>query len=146
MMRSRTGMNNVDEKQKGFSLIECLIAMVITTVGLLAVAGLIAIGIRLQTDSRDAITATSLAKAKTEELQNYSPTSSQRIRGGSSTTNVTNYNDLPDDRFRRRWQIEEYPSGAGVPQGMQRITVSVIANRSDVRLPTTKISALVQAP
>ena len=59
---------------KGFSLIECLIAMVITTVGLLAAAGLIVVGVRLQVESRDATSANALARAKIEELENYAPT------------------------------------------------------------------------
>lgn len=133
------------EKQSGFTLIECLIAMVITTVGLLSVAGLISIGIRLQTESRDAILAGSLARAKVEELQNYAPTASQRVRGGSLTANISNYNDSPDSRYTRRWQIETYPTDAGVPQGTQKITVALVSNYEDVRLPSIQIVTLVPA-
>src|SRR6476661_18022 len=97
---------DIKRKQAGFSLIECLIAMVITTVGMLAVAQLIVLGVRLQTESRDATTANALARAKIEELENYAPTAAQRVRGGSITSNVLNYNDVPDSRFQRRWQVE----------------------------------------
>ncbi len=130
-------------RQSGFTLIECLVAMVITTIGLLAVAGLIAVGIRLQTESRDAISANSLAKAKIEELQNYAPTATQRARGGSLTSNVASYNDSPDSRYQRRWLIETNPTDAGVPANTQRITVVVVANSPDVRLPDIRIVVLV---
>ena len=129
--------------QKGFTLIECMIAMVITTIGLLAVVGLMVVGIRLQTESRDAIAANSLARAKIEELQNYAPTASQRVRGGSLTSNTTSYNDTPDSRFQRRWQIENNPTDAGVPSETQRITVSVISNSPSVRIPSVKVQSLV---
>ena len=131
--------------QNGFSLIECLIAMVITTVGLLAVAGLIGIGVRLQTESRDAITANDFARAKIEELQTYAPTAAQRTRGGSLTSDVTNYNDSFDDKFRRRWLIETNPADSGVPQGAQRVTVSVFPARADVRLPPVQLRVLMKA-
>jgi prepilin-type N-terminal cleavage/methylation domain-containing protein len=132
-------------RQQGFTLIECLVAMVITTIGLLAVVGLIAVSIRLQTESRDATAANSFAKAKIEELQNYAPTATQRARGGSLTADVTNYNDTPDVRYHRRWLIETYPTDAGVPSGTQRITVIVIANEGGVRLPSIELKTLVPA-
>ncbi len=127
----------------GFSLIECLIAMVITTIGLLAVAGLMGVGIRLQTESRDATAANSLARAKIEELQNYAPSAAQRVRGGSLTSNTANYNDSPDARFQRRWQIETSPTDAGVPANTQKITVVLVANNKGIRLPDIRLVSLV---
>lgn len=131
------------KRQSGFTLIECLVAMVITTIGLLAVAGLMAVGIRLQTESRNVISANSLAKAKIEELQNYAPTATQRARGGSLTGNVANYNDSPNSNFQRRWLIETNPADAGVPANMQRITVVIVGNTPDIRLPDIRIVTLV---
>lgn len=131
------------DRQAGFSLIECLISMVITTVGLLAVLGLIGVGVRLQTESHDATSANSYARAKIEELQNYARTAPQRNRGGSLSANVANYNDTPDTRYRRRWRIETYPVDAGVPSGTQRITVTVIANEPGILLPLIELRALV---
>jgi prepilin-type N-terminal cleavage/methylation domain-containing protein len=131
--------------EKGFSLIECLIAMVITTVGLLAVASLIEVGIRLQSESRDAAAANAFARAKIEELRNYAPTAAQRARGGSVTADVTNYNDSPDGQFRRRWLIETNPADAGVPTGTQRITVVVVPNHPGLRLPPIRVTTLAPA-
>ena len=127
--------------QSGFSLLECLFALVITVVGLTAVAGLVVEAIRLQAVSRDATAANALVKAKIEELRNFAPTAPRRAAGGSLTGNVTNYNDSPDARFRRRWQIEN-PT-AGVPAGTQRVTVTILSNRPDVRLPNIQVQVLM---
>jgi hypothetical protein len=116
--------------------------MVITTVGLLAAAQLIVVGVRLQTESRDATAANALARAKIEELENYPPTAAQRVRGGSLTTNVTGYNDSPDVRFRRRWLVETSPADAGVPSNTQRITVVIVADRGGIRLPPVQVAVL----
>lgn len=89
-------MMKVTNKNAGFSLLECMFALVITVVGLLAVAGLVVEAIRLQTVSRDATIANALAKAKIEELRNYAPTATQRARGGNLANNVTDYNDSPE--------------------------------------------------
>ena len=132
-----------DDKTRGFTLIECLVAMVITTVGLLAAAGLITVGIRLQAESRNAIAATAIGKSKAEELQNYAPTAIARARGGSLTTNISGYSDVPDPRFVRRWLIETAPTDPGVPAGMQRIWVTVIPNRRDVQFTPVEITVLV---
>lgn len=129
--------------QLGFSLLECIFALVITVIGLTAVLGLVVEAIRLQTFSRDAVTANAIAKAKIEELRNYAPTATQRARGGSLTSNTANYNDSPNDRFRRRWRIETHPTDAGVPAGTQRVTVTSLANRPDVRLPDIQIQVLM---
>ena len=141
MMRS----HNNKSTERGFSLIECLIAMVITTIGLLAVAGLMAVGIRLQTESRDATAANALAKAKLEQLENYAPTAAQRAAGGSITANVANYNDEPDPKFLRRWLIETSATNAAVPAGTQRISISIVSNRPGLRLPPVSMAVLVPA-
>jgi|GEM_PF-1265008 len=141
-MKDRKTSKNV--QQGGFTLIECLIAMVITLVGLLAVANLIVVGIRLQTESRDSTAAMALARAKIEQLQNYAPAAPQRVRGGSLTTDTIGYFDTPDTRFTRRWQVEINPTDAGVPSGTQRITVVVVPNRGGVRLPPVKVAVLAQ--
>jgi prepilin-type N-terminal cleavage/methylation domain-containing protein len=130
---------------RGFSLVECLVAMVITTVGLLASAQLIVVGVRLQTESRDVSAANSFARAKIEELANYSPTAAQRARGGSLTSNTANYNDVPDARYTRRWLIETSPADAGVPTGTQRITVVIVPKQPGLRLPPVKVAVLEPA-
>ena len=136
-------MKRTRKNEKGFSLLECLFSLVITMFGLMAVVGLIATSINLQTYSRDTSAATRHAKAKIEQLRNFAPTSGSRARGGSLLQDVTNYMDSPDARFKRRWLIESHPTDSGVPQGTQRLTVRILSNRSDIVLPPLQVQALV---
>jgi Tfp pilus assembly protein PilV len=139
-------IKSTTDNESGFSMIECLFGMVITMIGLLAMAGLIVVGLRFQVESRDLTTANSLARAKLEQLHNTSPTSAERARGGSLVTNVTNYNDsLSNGRYRIRWQVEVYPTDAGVPKDTQRITVVIVPDRPDVLLPPVQIVSLLQS-
>ena len=86
--------------QRGFTLIECLIAMVLTVVGLLAALTLIASAVRNYTVAGDLAIANSLAKEKIEELRNIS-----QSPGGNLTNNTAGYFDQPTIKFIRRWQI-----------------------------------------
>jgi len=122
-----------------------MVAMVLTLVGLLAVANLIVVGIRLQTESRDATAANAFAREKIEELENYAPIATQRVRGGSLTSDVANYFDTPDVRFKRRWLIETNPTDAGVPANTQRLTITVIPNQGGVLLPPVQLAVVVSA-
>lgn len=146
MMTAATMTKRFESKrsgQGGFSLLECIFALVIIIVGVSAVLGLIVSAVHLHSFSRHSNAAGSVAKAKIEELRNYDPGATERNRGGSTTSDASGYFDFPDPRFKRRWLIEEYPTDAGVPQGTKRITVSVISNRGDVSIPTVEVVVLV---
>ncbi len=112
--------------QRGMSLIEVLIAMVVTVVGILAVANLIVYGIGLQVQARDATSANALAKSKIEELSISLPTV-----GGNLDDNVTSYSDTPTG-FTRRWVVTAGPAGT------LEVTVRVIAEN-----PTAAVSPVV---
>jgi prepilin-type N-terminal cleavage/methylation domain-containing protein len=129
--------------QDGFTLLECMFALVITVIGLTAVLGLVVSAINLHMFSRNGNDAREVSKAKIEQLRNFAPSAAERARGGSLTSDVTNYNDAPDPRFHRRWLIEEFPTDAGVPEGTQRITVITVSNRPDVLVQITQIQILV---
>ena len=106
---------------RGFTLIESMIAMLIFVVGGLAMAGLIAHGVRLQAFSRDTSMANALARAKVEELRVIPRTDAQRSDGGSLTGNIANHFDTPaGTSFVRRWTVA---AGAA---GTQDITVAVV--------------------
>ncbi|NNE67419.1 MAG: prepilin-type N-terminal cleavage/methylation domain-containing protein [Pyrinomonadaceae bacterium] len=136
-------MNAGKHNQSGFSLLECMFAMVITVIGLSAVLGLVVSAINLHSFSRNRNDAKEVSKAKVEEIRNYAPGSAERARGGSLNSNVANYNDSPESRFRRRWLIEDFPTDAGVPEGTQRITVTTLSDRSDVLLQATQLQVLI---
>jgi len=110
------------------SLIEVLIAMVVTGVGIVAVATLILYGIGLQVQSRDATMANALAKSKIEELSISLPTPTV---GGDLDSNVTDYNDTPTG-FTRRWEVKDGPANT------LEVTVRVISEN-----PTAVVSPVV---
>lgn len=112
--------------QRGMSLIEVLVAMMVTVVGVVAVATLILYGIGLQVQSRDATMANALAKSKIEEL-----TISLPAVGGDLDNNVTGYNDTPTG-FTRRWVVTAGPANT------LDVTVRVIAEN-----PTAAVSPVV---
>ena len=114
------------------SLIEVLIAMVVTIVGIVAVAMMILYGIGLQVQARDATMANALAKSKIEELSISLP-----AVGGNLNSNVTGYSDTPTG-FTRRWVV------AAGPAGTLDVTVRVIVeNLTAAVSPVVDIQVLL---
>jgi len=116
------------ENSKGFTLIECVIAMVLVVVGFMAVFSLLTICLRTEVIAREMTTANSLARLKVEELKN-----SARNPGGSLTANTTNYFDNPSSRYTRRWQVSTDSIGT------QTVTVLMTPNNSGVILPEIRL-------
>ena len=116
-------------EQSGFTLIECVIAIVLILVGLLAVYSLVVYSVQTQKMSSDLIKANSLARQKVEELRN-----STRAAGGSLTSNTTNYFDAPSSDFFRRWQITSDSIGT------QTVSVTVVPSVSSTLQPQVLIT------
>lgn len=114
---------------KGFTLVECVIAMVLTLIGLSAVLSLLVFCLRTEVFSRELATANSLARLKIEELAN-----SPRTSGGSLTTNYPGYSDNPNTRYIRRWQISDDPVGT------QTVVVVMIPNASVTALSEVRLT------
>jgi prepilin-type N-terminal cleavage/methylation domain-containing protein len=147
---------------RGFTLIEVLIAMVILTVALVSMAELMAITLRMQQLGRNQTTATRLAQDKIDELMSRNFNFAQLAVGGSLTANLANHFDVPaagtaaNLQYTRRWLVEamNFPDtvtvttlGIGgnpnvvtptvIPAGTtRRITVRVIPLRNDRRMST----------
>ena len=114
--------------EAGFTLVELLVAMVITVVGVVAVTVMIMYGIRLQTVSRDSTAATALARAKIEELRLLpviDPRRVAQVHCASLTANVNNKFDVAEadgstaaatGRFTRRWCVGPGPAGTGIDE------------------------------
>ena len=122
---------NQENTQSGMTLIEVLISMVVTIVGVTAAANLILYGVTLQILSRDSSMATGLAKAKIEELRITPSTDSQLSVGGDLDSNVTDHFDAPTG-FARRWLV-----AAGKADTLD-VTVRVISEN-----PTAKANASI---
>ena len=116
--------NSIKNLTNGFTLIECVIAMVVALVGLLAIYTLILMAVQTQTVSRDLEIANSFARAKVEELEN-----STRTAGGDLNANAVGYFDNPSAQYVRRWQVSDDTMGT------QTVSVRLVPNRPDMRLP-----------
>ncbi len=119
---------NDKKGQQGMTLLECLVALVVTLVGILAVFVLVTYSVQMHVDSRDTAKANSLAKAKVEELKNSAP-----VVGGDLNSDVTGYFDSPSAEYTRRWQV------ANGPQATQTISVRMVGNNPDITLPEITI-------
>ena len=119
---------------RGFTLIEVLIAMVILTVTLVSMAELMAITLRMQQLGRNQTSATRLAQDKIDELMSQNFTFAQLAVGGSLTADQANHFDVPNPQYRRRWLVENVPADPGVAADKtRRVTVRVIPVVSDRR-------------
>jgi prepilin-type N-terminal cleavage/methylation domain-containing protein len=120
------------QKEKGLTLIECLIAMVITLIGVLAVFQLVAYSLSVEQFAAHSTEATTIAVNKIEELKVGS-----LADGGSLTSNVTSYSDTTNPLYTIRWTI-----GAGsVGVGTKQIVIEVsprnqIKQNAKIRLET----------
>jgi prepilin-type N-terminal cleavage/methylation domain-containing protein len=118
--------------ERGFTLVEVLIAMVILTVALVSMAELMAITLRMQMMGRNETSAVRLAQSKIDELVavDFDAVGTVVAVGGSLTADVTGYfDDLTDSGFKRRWQIEAITGETRV----RTLTVRIIPNINDRR-------------
>jgi type II secretory pathway pseudopilin PulG len=132
--------------ERGFTLVEAVVAMMVCTVGLVAMAELMAVTLRLQQLGRNSTSAARLAQDKVDELTTMSFTANASIAcGGSIDADVANYNDTPmedngtpDDTaddilakgYTRRWVVSAGPDG---DPNLRQVTVRVIPDVNDRR-------------
>lgn len=102
--------------ERGFGLVESLVSVGIAATGLMAVAGLLAVGAGLQRSSRDGGRAGMAAMQQLEVLRMLPRTDARVQVGGNLTANVINYNGLvnvpPTGQVRVRWLVQAGPAGA----------------------------------
>jgi len=123
-------LTSTDSTERGFTLIEVLVAMVILTIAMVSMAELMAITLRMQMMGRNETSAVRLAQSKIDELVAVNFTSATVAVGGSLTTDEANYFDvLNADGFKRRWLITAIAGKARV----RTLTVRVIPNIADRR-------------
>ena len=82
-------------RQKGFSLIEVMIAIVLFAIGLVAFAGLEVLAVRNSSYSKDYGKANNYAQQKVEELK------------GTAWISVSAGSDTVEGKFTRTWTVRE---------------------------------------
>ena len=122
--------------ERGFTLAEVVVAMFVCVVGLMGMAQMLAVTLRMQQLGRNSTFAVRLAQDKVDELSSMNFVTSAPVQcGGSITANVSNYNDIPlidgqNAPYRRRWLVQAGPDSD--PQ-LRQVTVRLIpdvANRT----------------
>lgn len=127
-MTSRPRLND----QRGFTLIEAMVAMFVCTVGLMAMAELMAVTLRMQQLGRSSTSASRMAQDKVDELTTVGFTDAKMGCGGSLTADVANHNDRPavETNFKRRWVVSAGPDGQA---SLRSVTVRIIPDVRDRR-------------
>ena len=115
--------------ERGFTLVEVLVALVIATVALVSLAELMAITLRMQMLGRNETSAIRLAQSKIDQLVAVTFTTAPVAVGGSLTSDITSYNDTPESGYHRRWQISAITGETRI----RTLTVKVIPTRVDRR-------------
>lgn len=134
MSRPRDASRSLSRDQRGFTLVEALVAAVVLTIGLVAVAELLAVSLRMHMLGRESTRATRLAQDKFEELMkvNFSTHPSIQINAANTLdADVANYFDAPTPEYTRRWQVA---AGPNANWRLRTVTVRVIPTLDDRRV------------
>jgi hypothetical protein len=121
--------------EKGLSLIECLVAMVVTMIGLLAVFQLVALSVKIENFSYRSIEANNLAVNKIEELKIGTLTN-----GGSLTSSVSGYSDTTNADYLVRWQISDGSAGVGT----KYVVVEITPKNTGITYASVKLETLIR--
>jgi type II secretory pathway pseudopilin PulG len=137
----------MSNNERGFTLIEATIAMMVCTIGLIAMAELLAVTLRMQQLGRNSTSAARLAQDQIDRLTIV--TNPALLCGGSLDSDVTNYsakplqdNGTPDDPsddtltkgYKVRWVVS---GGPDTSPNLRTVTVRVIPDVKDSRTSTT---------
>ncbi len=122
-------------KESGITLMECLIAMVITLVGILAVFQLITYSLSVEQYAFRSTEATAIAKNKIEELKLGSLTD-----GGSLTSDVSGYSDTSNSLYKIRWTV----GNGSVGVKTKSIIVEVSPKNQNMQNAKVRLETLVR--
>lgn len=125
-------------REEGFTLIEVLISTLVLTIGMIAIAGLLAVTVQAQMSARESARSVRLAQDKMDELMKASFTSPAVSVGGGLNANVANYNESPDAGTTIRWVVADGPA-----DDTRVITVRVI-NVHSQGARQTDISSIIR--
>lgn len=120
--------------QRGFTLVEALVAMIVCAVGLMAMAELLAVTIRMQQLGRNSTSASRLAQDKIDELNTVGFGAASMSCGGALDADNADHFDAPvnaNGDYKRRWLVAAGPDGS--PR-LRQVTVKVIPTVKDRRV------------
>jgi type II secretory pathway pseudopilin PulG len=139
----------MSNNERGFTLVEAVVATVVCTIGLVAMAELLAVTLRVQQLGRNSTSAIRLAQDKVDELTTMNfITNPSAACGGSIDANTADHfdtpmedNGTPDDPaddtvmkgYTRRWIIS---AGPDADPNLRAVTVRVIPELNDRRVAT----------
>jgi hypothetical protein len=111
-----------------------MVATVIVTVGMVALAELMAVSLRMQMLGRNQTEAVRLAQDKLDQLMSLNFDTALEIQvGGSLDSNQTNHFDTVPG-YTRRWAVTAGPVDpvhGGID--LRDLTIRVISDRNDIR-------------
>ena len=132
--------------ERGFTLVEAIIAMMICTVGLVSLAGLMAVTLRMQQLGRNSTSAARIALDKVDDLtsKGFASADLEISCGGSLDSDEANHfeaavddNNTPADAtddtslgYNVRWEVSDGPDG---DLNLRTVTVRVIPVVTDRR-------------
>jgi len=122
--------------ESGFTLVEVVVAMLVFTVGIVALAQLMAVTMQMQAHGRNQTSAVRLAQDRLDQLMSLNFDTSAPVQitvGDSLSENVENYFDTDIAGYTRRWMIEAGPDG---DPDLRQITIRVIPDVQDRRTAT----------
>jgi type IV pilus assembly protein PilV len=110
----------------GFTLVEVLIATLVMTIGMIAIAGLLAVATQMHIGARESARSTRLAQDKIDELLKLTFSSNPAISvGGSLESDVNNHSETPMTGVTVRWIVADGPT-----DDTRLLTVRVVNLRS----------------
>jgi len=118
--------------------------MVILTVGLVAMAEMMAITLRMQMMGRNETSAVRLIQSKVDQIVNINFATNASVNvGGSLTADAAGYFDTPSDGFKRRWRIEAIAGETKVRKLSVRIIPTINDRRTNAEV---EISTIIRSP
>ena len=123
---SRCGdTESVTASEKGFTLVEVLVATVVMTIGPVGIAALLAITTEMHLGAREAARSTRLAQDKFDDLMKLNFSAPEVAIGGDLDANETDYFEEPVTGVTVRWAV-----AAGPTDDTRVVTVRVLNEKA----------------
>ena len=110
MQNERGLVRRSAKREDGMTLVEVMISTLVLTVGMVGVAGLLAVTTSAQIGARESARSVRLAQEKIDELVKLPFTDVQVAVGGSLDENVANHNEAAAEGITIRWLVAEGPT------------------------------------